>query len=111
MNRTKKVYQTDLNGVYIGDTVANISPLDIKEVWLIPAGAVEKEPPTFDDKTQFIQWVNNEWIVKDIPVIEKVIAPIIEEKIKEEKVFTQPTEEEIQTEIRKMAIERLQNKK
>ena len=62
------VYQTDLNGVYIGITIADQDPLDSTN-WLIPAGCVEIAPPTMTD-SQFATWNGTEWVVEDIPVVE-----------------------------------------
>mgnify|MGYP003678675005 FL=1 len=62
------VYQTDLNGVYIGITIADQDPLDSTN-WLIPAGCVETAPPTMTD-SQFATWNGTEWVVEDIPVVE-----------------------------------------
>ena len=41
---TKTVFQTDAGGVYLGETVADESPLE-PGVWLLPAGCVEVAPP------------------------------------------------------------------
>jgi len=62
------VYQTDLNGVYVGNTVADQDPLDGTN-WLIPAGCVETAPPTVTD-TQLARWGGTEWVVETIPVVE-----------------------------------------
>lgn len=62
------VYQTDLNGVYVGITIADQDPLDSTN-WLIPAGCVETAPPTMTD-SQFATWNGTEWVVEDIPVVE-----------------------------------------
>ena len=48
------VYQTDLNGVYVGATTADQDPLDSTN-WLIPAGCVKTAPPTITEK-QFAKW-------------------------------------------------------
>ena len=62
------VYQTDIDGVYVGDTVADQDPLDSNN-WLIPAGCVETAPPTITD-SQLAKWNGTEWVVKNIPVAE-----------------------------------------
>jgi len=62
------VYQTDINGVYVGNTVADQDPLD-RTNWLIPAGCVQSEPPTITDK-QFAKWDGAKWSVETIPVVE-----------------------------------------
>ena len=62
------VYQTDLNGVYVGNTVADQDPLDSTN-WLIPAGCVDTAPPTITD-SQLAKWNGTEWVVETIPVVE-----------------------------------------
>jgi len=62
------VYQTDIDGVYVGDTVADQDPLDSNN-WLIPAGCVKTAPPTITD-SQLAKWNGTEWVVKNIPVAE-----------------------------------------
>ena len=62
------VYQTDINGVYVGNTVADQDPLDGTN-WLIPAGCVQSEPPTITDK-QLAKWDGAGWVVESIPVVE-----------------------------------------
>ena len=62
------VYQTDLNGVYVGATTADQDPLSSNN-WLIPAGCVETEPPTITEK-QLAKWDGSKWVVENIPVVE-----------------------------------------
>lgn len=62
------VYQTDLNGVFVGTTTADQDPLDSTN-WLIPAGCVKTAPPTITDK-QFAKWDGAKWSVETIPVVE-----------------------------------------
>ena len=62
------VYQTDLNGVYVGATTADQDPLDSTN-WLIPAGCVQTAPPTITDK-QLAKWDGAKWVVENIPVVE-----------------------------------------
>jgi len=62
------VYQTDLNGVFVGTTVADKDPLDSTN-WLIPAGCVKTAPPKTTDK-QFAKWDGSGWSVETIPVVE-----------------------------------------
>lgn len=61
------VYQTNEAGVFIGETLADESPLD-EGVFLIPRGAVEKAPPKLKEKQQ-ARWDNaaQKWKVEDIP--------------------------------------------
>ena len=62
------VYQTDLNGVFVGTTIADQDPLDSTN-YLIPAGCVKTAPPTITDK-QFAKWDGAKWSVENIPVVE-----------------------------------------
>ena len=62
------VYQTDLNGVFVGTTKADQDPLDSNN-WLIPAGCVQTAPPTITD-SQLAKWDGSSWVVENIPVAE-----------------------------------------
>ena len=62
------VYQTDLNGVFVGATTADKDPLDSTN-WLIPAGCVKTAPPTITEK-QLAKWDGAKWNVQNIPVVE-----------------------------------------
>jgi hypothetical protein len=62
------VYQTDLDGVYVGTTTADQDPLDSTN-WLIPAGCVETAPPTITG-SQLAKWDGSGWVVENIPVVE-----------------------------------------
>lgn len=65
LQQTKVVYQTDFNGVYVGPTLADPSPLE-PGVWLIPAGCVEVPPPAVD--AGFIAvWRDGDWQVMRLP--------------------------------------------
>ena len=68
-----KVYQTDINGVYVGNTVADQDPLDSTN-WLIPAGCVETTPPTMTD-SQLAKWNGTEWVLEDTPVVKSDPEP------------------------------------
>jgi hypothetical protein len=61
----KTVYQTDENGIFVGTTTADPSPLE-EGVWLIPNGCVEDPPPNFTEG-QFLRWVGQKWQVEEIP--------------------------------------------
>jgi len=56
---TKTVYQFDLNGVYIGPTDADESPLE-PGVYLIPGGCVETAPPEVAEG-HIAVWSGNAW--------------------------------------------------
>ena len=67
------VYQTDIDGIFVGTTTADQDPLDSTN-WLIPAGCVETAPPTIAD-SQLAKWSGTEWVVEDIPVVESDPEP------------------------------------
>lgn len=50
------------------------SPLE-EDVWLMPAGAVDVEPPAFDTASQTCSWDGSQWVVADIPVPEPDPTP------------------------------------
>ena len=60
---TKVVYQTDHQGIYIGTTVADQSPLE-PGVWLIPGGCVEVAPPLVPEKKAAL-WNGRKWVLVD----------------------------------------------
>lgn len=86
-------YQTDENGIYIGEVTCQLSPLDIDETWLIPAGAVTKTPPKFGPGQQ-VRWNGKKWIVEDIP---STVEEVIEEPVVEETPSQEPPAEEAPT--------------
>lgn len=45
------------------------SPLE-PNVFLIPAGATEIEPPAFDPETHFCQFEDNAWVIREISKLE-----------------------------------------
>ncbi|MGN8278170.1 hypothetical protein [Pseudomonas sp. SMN5] len=53
------VYQTDENGLYIGEAVADPDPQNIGR-WLIPAGCVEEKPPLLT-AGKIPKWVGYKW--------------------------------------------------
>jgi hypothetical protein len=60
----KTVYQLDRDGVYLGETIAQESPLE-PGVFLMPAGCIEHAPPPVK-AGKFARW-DEGWIVEDIP--------------------------------------------
>ncbi len=85
------VYQTDLNGVFVGTTTADQDPLDSTN-WLIPAGCVEAAPPTIAD-SQLAKWNGTEWVVETIPVVEpdpepEPIAPEVLARAERDKLLS-----------------------
>ncbi len=58
---TKKVCQLDEQGIYVGQTDADLSPEEAENgVYLMPAGCVDVTPPK--EKDGFVaKWTNEEW--------------------------------------------------
>ncbi|MCK1791629.1 phage tail protein [Pseudomonas violetae] len=59
----KIVYQTDHLGIYVGETVADASPLE-PGVWLIPARCVEAKPPVIPERKAAL-WDGERWQLID----------------------------------------------
>jgi hypothetical protein len=62
------VYQTDIDGVFVGITTADQDPMDASNT-LIPAGCVETAPPSITDE-QLARWDGSAWAVEDVPAPE-----------------------------------------
>lgn len=62
---SKVVYQTDADGIFIGTTLADESPLE-PGTYLIPFRAYEVEPPALNEN-QVARWYVNKWIVEPKP--------------------------------------------
>lgn len=60
------VYQTDNDGVLVGQTVADESPLE-PGVFLIPAGCVLRVPPPCPAGMR-VRWTGDGWAIEAIPV-------------------------------------------
>lgn len=60
---TKVVYQTDHLGIYVGETIADKSPLE-PSVWLIPALCVEFKPPVIPELKAAL-WDGERWQLID----------------------------------------------
>jgi hypothetical protein len=67
------VYQTDIDGVFVGITTADTDPMDESNM-LIPAGCVEIEPPATTEG-QLARWDGSAWAVEDIPAPEAEPEP------------------------------------
>jgi hypothetical protein len=61
--KTKTVFQTDQLGIYVGETIADLSPLE-EGVWLIPAGCVEVAPPAVPEFKAAL-WTGQRWQLID----------------------------------------------
>lgn len=61
------VYQTDPEGVYVGTTTADESPLE-PGVFLLPGGCVEAEPPIlYEKELARWNWEDMMWGIEEIP--------------------------------------------
>lgn len=58
----KIVYQTDLSGRFMGETVADPSPRE-PGVWIMPAGTIETAPPPRKEwpEGMWPRWVGTHW--------------------------------------------------
>jgi hypothetical protein len=72
-----KVYQTDINGLYVGSTVADVDPMD-KTNYLVPAGCVTDAPPALADG-QSARWDGIAWLVVDPPIVPEPVELTIEQ--------------------------------
>jgi hypothetical protein len=68
------VYQTDNQGFYLGPVQADESPLEAG-VFLIPAGCVEEEPPTFSGNER-PRWEGGRWVLETIPEPQPITLPL-----------------------------------
>lgn len=66
MARTKPVWQTSREGILVGMTVADESPLE-PGVWLVPLGAVEVEPPHNLPEGHAWRWDGERWTALRLP--------------------------------------------
>lgn len=66
------VYQTNYEGFYVGQAVADVDPMDNTN-YIIPAGCVLESPPTLTEG-HLAQWVDKSWVVTT-PVVEPEPVP------------------------------------
>ncbi|MDV9030489.1 hypothetical protein Q7C30_000025 [Pseudomonas sp. RAC1] len=59
----KTVYQTNAQGLYVGATQADLSPLE-PDVWLLPGGCVETPPPAIP-QNKAAHWDGAAWSLVD----------------------------------------------
>lgn len=94
-------YQIDGNGIFIGVCNRQIDPLEtIKQgvdVYLVPAGAITVEPPSFEEG-QYARWTGDEWVIETIPVPEEEEQeePIQEQDSPEEEAVEEESGEQTQ---------------
>lgn len=62
--KTKIVFQTDILGFFMGETLADESPLE-PGVFHIPAGCVESSPPALNDGER-ARWSDGSWIIEKL---------------------------------------------
>lgn len=85
------VYQTDIDGVFVGITTADQDPMDASNT-LIPAGCVETAPPSITDE-QLARWDGSAWAVEDVPTPEadpddEPVDPAEEARAKRDSLLT-----------------------
>lgn len=61
--QNKIVFQTDHLGIYVGEAIADQSPLEAN-VWLIPGGCVEEAPPAIPEH-KAAHWDGQRWKLID----------------------------------------------
>ena len=76
----KVVYQTNYSGLFVGETLADESPLE-PGVFAIPAGCVETAPPSTWPDDQWPRWNGLKWELIKKPEVQQVASP--EEKLAE----------------------------
>ena len=76
----KIVYQTNYSGLFVGETLADESPLE-PGVFAIPAGCVETAPPESWQEDQWPRWNGFKWELIQKPEVQQVVTP--EEKLAE----------------------------
>ena len=74
MKNTETNTKTVWNTSNASPTIAHKSPLE-PGVYLMPAGSIDVEPLPFDSATQGCSWIDDKWIVVDIPVLEPEPEP------------------------------------
>ena len=71
------VYQTNDDGVFVGIIIADESPME-PGVFLIPAGCIIEEPPSFE-KGSLARWIEGSWQIEDVPeVVPEPEPPVVE---------------------------------
>jgi hypothetical protein len=78
-----KVYQTSYDGYFVGEVIADESPLE-PGVFLIPRGCVTYAPPE-TAANQRARFVNGAWTIEDIPVVPPIPEPTPEEILARER--------------------------
>lgn len=76
----KTVYQTNYSGLFVGETIADESPLE-PGVYPLPAGCVELAPPESWPEDQWPRWNGNGWDLIHKPQVQQAVSP--EQKLAE----------------------------
>lgn len=76
----KVVYQTNYSGLFVGETLADESPLE-PGVFPLPAGCVELAPPEKWPDDQWPRWNGFKWELIQKPEVQQTVTP--EEKLAE----------------------------
>lgn len=76
---SKPVSQLDPDGYYVGETLADESPLE-PGVWHIPGGAIDVPAPQTPEGHR-AKWLNNDWIFEEIPPPPEPYVPTAQDKM------------------------------
>lgn len=78
---TKKVCQLDEQGIYVGQTDADLSPAEAENgIYLMPAGCVDVTPP--EEKKGFVaKWIDEAWEYVENHIGETVYSTITKEPL------------------------------
>lgn len=91
------LYNYDDFGFFVGITQARLCPIterlrkvnpSIKQEYIVPANATIKPVPKYNADTQWVKFVNDEWVVEDIPIPSE--PEIIYEEITESEPIYDP---------------------
>jgi hypothetical protein len=79
-----KLYQTDRNGYYVGEVIADVDPLDSTR-FLIPKGCVPDAPIEVPEWA-VPRWVDGQWIGEQVPEeVDYESAPITEDQVRSQR--------------------------
>ncbi|TEU23320.1 phage tail protein [Alkanindiges illinoisensis] len=69
----KIVYQLNITGLFVGETLADESPME-PGIFLIPAGCVELAPPESWPEDQWPRWNGFEWELIQKPRVPEAVS-------------------------------------
>lgn len=96
------LYNYNDSGIFTVITEARLCPMtermrkvnsSLKQAYIIPANATTKPVPEYNSDTQYAKFIDNEWVIEDIPTPEPEI--IYEEIIEPEPTYTPKAQDEI----------------